>query len=210
MTAMRLRTFGRLGWRVSEIGYGMWGMAGWTGSDDTQSGQALNRAVDLGCNFFDTAFAYGDGKSERLLRDALQRHRGTRLYTATKVPPKNRRWPAKAETPIAEVFPYDYVIEMTDESRRNLGVERIDLQQFHVWSDAWVADDGWKRAVEDLKKAGTIEGFGISVNRWEPANVLAAVCPFGPCGSRYWPRLGSFQTVKFLTAGSGTSEPGGV
>jgi aryl-alcohol dehydrogenase-like predicted oxidoreductase len=175
MSAMRLRTFGRLGWRVSEIGYGMWGMAGWTGSDDTQSGQALDRSVELGCNFFDTAFAYGDGKSERLLRDALQRHRGTRLYTATKVPPKNRRWPAKAETPIADVFPYDYVIEMTDESRRNLGVERIDLQQFHVWSDAWVADDGWKRAVEDLKKAGTIEGFGISVNRWEPANVLAAL-----------------------------------
>jgi aryl-alcohol dehydrogenase-like predicted oxidoreductase len=90
MSAMRLRTFGRLGWRVSEIGYGMWGMAGWTGSDDTQSGQALDRSVELGCNFFDTAFAYGDGKSERLLRDALQRHRGTRLYTATKVPPKNR------------------------------------------------------------------------------------------------------------------------
>jgi aryl-alcohol dehydrogenase-like predicted oxidoreductase len=175
MSTMRLRTFGRLGWKVSEIGYGMWGMAGWTGSDDAESSRALDRAIELGCNFFDTAFAYGDGRSERLLRDALARHHGKRLYAATKVPPKNRKWPGRAETPIAEVFPYDYIVSMTRESRRNLGVERIDLQQLHVWSDAWVADDGWKRAVEDLKKDGTIEGFGISVNRWEPANVLAAL-----------------------------------
>jgi aryl-alcohol dehydrogenase-like predicted oxidoreductase len=172
---MRLRAFGRLGWPVSEIGYGMWGMAGWTGSDDAESGQALDRAVALGCNFFDTAFAYGDGKSERLLRDALARHRGQRLYAATKVPPKNRRWPGSADTPIQDVFPYEYVVKMTHESRRNIGVERIDLQQLHVWSDAWVRDDGWKRAVEELKRDGVIEGFGISVNRWEPANVLAAL-----------------------------------
>jgi aryl-alcohol dehydrogenase-like predicted oxidoreductase len=175
MSAMRLRTFGRLGWRVSEIGYGMWGMAGWTGSDDEESARALDRSVELGCNFFDTAFAYGDGRSERLLRDALKRHAGRKLYAATKVPPRNRRWPGQADTPIADVFPYDYVVQMTRESGRNLGLERIDLQQFHVWNDAWVADDGWKRAVEDLKKDGRIEGFGISVNRWEPENVLAAL-----------------------------------
>jgi aryl-alcohol dehydrogenase-like predicted oxidoreductase len=173
--AMRLRTFGRLGWKVSEIGYGMWGMAGWTGSDDQESSRALDRAVELGCNFFDTAFAYGDGRSERLLGDALARHKGRKLYTATKVPPKNRVWPGKAETPIAQVFPREYIVEMTQASRRNLGVERIDLQQLHVWSDAWVEDDGWKRAVEDLKKDGLVEGFGISVNRWEPANVLKAL-----------------------------------
>ena len=153
----------------------MWGMAGWTGSDDAESRRALDLAVERGCNFFDTAYAYGDGKSEQLLRDALARHRGRRLYAATKVPPKNRRWPGRADTPIAEVFPYEYVMGMTNESRHNLGVDRIDLQQLHVWSDAWVADDGWKRAVEDLKRKGIIEGFGISVNRWEPANVLAAL-----------------------------------
>ena len=175
MPGMRLRTFGRLGWQVSEIGYGMWGMGGWTGSDDTESQKALDRSIELGCNFFDTAFAYGDGHSERLLKDALRRHPGPRLFTATKVPPKNRRWPGRAETPIAEVFPYDYLVQMTHESRRNLGVERIDLQQLHVWSDAWVEDDGWKRAARDLKRDGVIEGFGISVNRWEPENVLAAL-----------------------------------
>jgi aryl-alcohol dehydrogenase-like predicted oxidoreductase len=169
------RRFGRLGWQVSEIGYGMWGMGGWTGSDDVQSLAALDRAVERGCNFFDTAFAYGDGKSEGLLAETLRRHRDRRLYVATKVPPRNRRWPGRASTPVDDVFPYGYIIEMTQRSRENLGVERIDLQQFHVWSDAWAKDAGWRRAVETLKRDGVIEGFGISVNRWEPTNVLEAL-----------------------------------
>jgi len=160
---------------VSDIGYGMWGMGGWTGSEDAKSLAALDRSVELGCNFFDTAFAYGDGHSEQLLAETLKRHAGTRLYVATKVPPKNRVWPGKASTPIAQVFPYEYIIEMTERSRANLGVSRIDLQQLHVWSDAWVEDDGWKRAVTDLKAKGLIEGFGISVNRWEADNVLKAL-----------------------------------
>jgi aryl-alcohol dehydrogenase-like predicted oxidoreductase len=172
---MRFRTFGRLGWPVAEIGYGMWGMGGWSGSDDRESLTSLDRAVALGCNFFDTAFAYGDGHSETLLGETLRRHGATRLYVATKVPPKNRHWPGRADTPISQVFPYDYIIEMTTRSRKNLGVERIDLQQLHVWSDAWVDDDGWKRAVEDLKREGAIEGFGISINRWEADNVLKAL-----------------------------------
>lgn len=172
---MRYRTFGRLGWQVSDIGYGMWGMGGWSGSDDRASLDALDRAVALGCNFYDTAFAYGDGRSERLLGETLRRHRGQRLYVATKVPPKNRVWPGRASTPISQVFPYDYIREMTERSLENLGVERLDLQQLHVWSDAWADDDGWKRAAQDLKREGLIEGFGISVNRWEPANVLRAL-----------------------------------
>jgi aryl-alcohol dehydrogenase-like predicted oxidoreductase len=172
---LRYRRFGRTGWQVSEIGYGMWGMAGWSGSDDRESLDGLGRAIELGCNFFDTAFAYGDGRSERLLGETLRAHAGRRLYVATKVPPKNRRWPGRAETPVSEVFPYDHVVDMTRRSLANIGVQRIDLQQLHVWSDAWAADDGWKRAVEDLKRDGLIEAFGISVNRWEPANVLAAL-----------------------------------
>ena len=160
---------------MSDVGYGMWGMGGWTGSEDAKSLAALDRSVELGCNFFDTAFAYGDGHSEQLLGKTLKRHAGRKLYVATKVPPKNRVWPGKASTPIAQVFPYDYIIEMTERSRANLGVSRIDLQQLHVWSDAWVEDDGWKRAAADLKPKGLIEGFGISVNRWEAENVLKAL-----------------------------------
>jgi aryl-alcohol dehydrogenase-like predicted oxidoreductase len=172
---MRQRVFGRLGWPVSEIGYGMWGVGGWTGSDDTESLLALDRAIEGGCNFFDTAFAYGEGRSERLLGEAVRRHPGPPLYVATKVPPKNLRWPGRAETPPSEVFPYDHVVEMTRKSLAHLGLERIHLQQLHVWSDAWVDDDGWRRAAEHLKKEGLVEGFGISVNRWEPTNVLAAL-----------------------------------
>jgi aryl-alcohol dehydrogenase-like predicted oxidoreductase len=172
---MQYRVFGRLGWKVSEIGYGMWGMAGWTGSSDEESHASLDRAIELGCNFFDTAWAYGEGHSERLLGATLKRHPDKRLYIATKIPPKNRRWPAKAEYPLDEVFPPDYIREYTEESLENIGVPSIDLQQFHVWSDAWAEDDSWQKAVAALKEEGLVHGVGISVNRWQPENVLRAL-----------------------------------
>jgi aryl-alcohol dehydrogenase-like predicted oxidoreductase len=172
---MRYRTFGRTGWQVSEIGYGMWGMGGWTGSDDDESRRALDRALALGCNFFDTAWAYGAGKSEALLGEALRSHPGTTAYVATKIPPKNMKWPGKAEYAVRDTFPPDHIREYTEKSLQNLGVASIDLQQFHVWSDAWADDEGWRRAVEDLKREGLVRFFGISVNRWEPSNVLRAL-----------------------------------
>ena len=172
---MQYRVFGRTKWRVSEIGYGMWGMAGWTGSDDEESRQSLDRAVELGCNFFDTAWAYGEGKSEKLLGELLKRHPDKPLRVATKIPPKNRSWPARPEYALDEVFPTDYVREYTEISLRNLGVDTIDLQQFHVWTDEWAEDDRWQKAVESLKSEGLIRAFGISINRWQPANVLKAL-----------------------------------
>ena len=172
---MRYRRFSRFDWQVSEIGYGMWGMGGWTGSDDASSAQALDRAVDLGCNFFDTALAYGEGRSERLLGDLVRRHPDKRLYVATKVPPRNRQWPGKASSAAGEVYPHDYIMESTRTSLRNLGVDTIDLQQLHVWDDTWTSDDGWQRAAKELKETGAIRAFGISVNRWEPHNVLRAL-----------------------------------
>lgn len=171
---MRYRRFGRYDWAVSEVGYGMWGMGGWTGADDEESGRALDRAVELGCNFFDTAWAYGEGHSEQLLGALLKRHPGTRLYTATKVPPMNRRWPGSASTPVDQVFPYAHILEYTRTSASNIGAP-IDLQQLHVWDDTWTGDDGWRRAVEELKREGMIRAFGISINRWEPENVLRAL-----------------------------------
>lgn len=172
---MRRRRFGRTGWQVSEVGYGMWGMGGWSGSDDSESRDSLHRAVEHGCTFFDTALAYGVGKSEALLGEVVRAHRDRELVVATKVPPKNLKWPGKAEYPVADTFPADHIHEFTGKSLANLGLERIDLLQFHVWDDAWAADDGWKRAIEALKRAGTIRAFGISVNRWQPENVLAAI-----------------------------------
>src|SRR4051812_25129749 len=172
---MRHRTFGRAGWQVSEIGYGMWGMAGWSGSDDQESLSALDRAFALGCNFFDTAWAYGAGRSETLLGQALRAHRGATAYVATKIPPKNMKWPGKAEYPVADAFPPAHIREYTEKSLANLGVDTIDLQQFHVWSDAWATDEAWQRAVDDLKREKLVRFIGISVNRWEASNVLEAL-----------------------------------
>ena len=153
----------------------MWGLGGWTGSDDEESLRALDRAIALGCNFFDTAWVYGLGRSERLLGQIIRSHRDRRLVVATKIPPKNMRWPARAEYSVSETFPPDHIREYTEKSLQNLGVETIDLQQFHVWSDAWASDQGWQRAVRGLKDDGLVRAFGISVNRWEPANVLQAL-----------------------------------
>jgi aryl-alcohol dehydrogenase-like predicted oxidoreductase len=172
---MRYREFGGTGWDVSEIGYGMWGMAGWTGSDDEESLASLDKAVALGINFFDTAWAYGEGRSEQLLGRTLKRHPDQQLYVATKIPPKNGKWPAWDSYALDEVFPADHIREYTEKSLRNLDVATIDLLQFHVWSDTWADDDRWQTAVDALRREGLVRAIGISVNRWQPANVLRAL-----------------------------------
>lgn len=169
---MRTRTFGRLGWQVSELGVGMWGVAGWTGTDEAEAGQALQLAVDLGCTFFDTAWGYGEGASERILGGLVRNNPDRGLRTATKVPPRNLRWPPRKGDRIEDVFPPEHIVEYAEHSRRNLGVETIDLLQFHVWEDDWADDPGWQRAVTELVERGAISGVGVSVNRWEPWNVL--------------------------------------
>ncbi len=172
---MRYRTFGRTGWQVSEIGYGMWGMGGWTGSDDEESLRALDRAIALGCTFFDTAWAYGEGKSEKLLGETRRHHPDSEMFIATKIPPKNLRWPGKAEYPVSETYPANHIREYTEKSLANLGVDAIDLQQFHVWSDAWAGDKNWQREVDALKREKLVRAFGVSVNRREATNVLRAL-----------------------------------
>jgi aryl-alcohol dehydrogenase-like predicted oxidoreductase len=169
---MRYRTLGRTGWEVSEVGYGMWGLAGWTGADDAESLASLRRAIELGCNFFDTAWAYGDGRSERILGEVVRENPGRTLYVATKVPPKNFKWPSRRGYTLDECFPPDHIKEYAEKSLANLGLPRIDLLQFHVWEDAWARDERWQRAMDDLKRAGLVRTVGVSVNRWEPANVL--------------------------------------
>jgi aryl-alcohol dehydrogenase-like predicted oxidoreductase len=169
---MRYRTFGRTGWQVSDVGYGMWGMAGWSGSEDAESLRSLQLAVDSGCNFFDTAWAYGDGHSERLLGQVVRSNPGKRLYTATKVPPKHRLWPSRRGDTLDDVFPPDYVRDYAERSLTNLGLSTVDLLQFHVWEDDWADDDRWQRVVDDLKREGLTSAIGISINRWEPWNGL--------------------------------------
>ena len=172
---MNYRRFGRTDWMVSEVGYGMWGLAGWTNTDKQEVAMALDRAVELGCNFFDTAWAYGDGVSENTLRDLIKRHPGKSLYAATKVPPKDRTWPPVKGNSIHNVFPPDYIREYAEKSLTNLGLETIDLLQLHVWEDDWASDDDWKEVVDALKEQGKIRAFGLSLNRWEPENGMQAI-----------------------------------
>jgi aryl-alcohol dehydrogenase-like predicted oxidoreductase len=172
---MRYRRFGRTDWKVSEIGYGMWGMAGWTGSEDRASLECLHRSVALGCTFFDTAWGYGEGHSEGLLGELVRAHPDKKLYTATKLPPKNFIWPSRREFSLDDCFPPDHIEAYTHDSLKNAGLDVFDLMQFHVWEDRWVDDDRWMGKVEDLKRQGLFLAVGISVNRWEPWNGIRAV-----------------------------------
>ena len=173
---MKYRRFGRTGWMVSEIGYGMWGMGGqWSGSQDAESLESLQRSVDLGCTFFDTAWAYGDGHSERLLGEILRRNAGRQLYAATKIPPRNRCWPSRREFTLDDSYPPEHIEEYVHKSLANLGVPAIDLIQFHTWEDAWADDDRWAARCDDLRRQGLVRAVGISLNRWEPWNGLKTV-----------------------------------
>ncbi len=172
---MQYRTLGRTGWLVSDIGYGMWGMGGWSGSDRDASMNSLRYAVELGCNFFDTAWAYGEGFSDTLAGKLKREYPDRRLIMASKIPPKNRIWPAAKDARIADVFPRDHIFEYTAKTLDAAGLDSIEIMQFHVWDDSWAEEDDWKVAVEDLKRQGMIQAFGLSVNRWEPMNGAAAI-----------------------------------
>lgn len=172
---MQYRKFGRTGWQVSDIGYGMWGMAAWSGSDDEESLASLQRAVDLGCNFFDTAWVYGNGHSEHLLGELIRANPGKKLYTATKVPPKNMMWPAPPDATLQDSYPADHIDEYIHKSLENSGLESFDLLQLHTWQDSWTHDDDWSNKFDDLKRQGLINACGISINRWEPWNGVEAV-----------------------------------
>jgi aryl-alcohol dehydrogenase-like predicted oxidoreductase len=172
---MKYRKFGRTNWEISEIGYGMWGLAGWTGSDDKETFRALQMSVDMGCNFFDTAWGYGAGKSESMLGELVRANKGKKLYTATKIPPKNFKWPSRREYSLNDCFPPDHIEEYVEKSLKNAGFDSFDLMQFHTWEDSWLNDERGINKMLDLKKQGLFRAIGISINRWEPWNGVRAV-----------------------------------
>jgi aryl-alcohol dehydrogenase-like predicted oxidoreductase len=173
---MNYRTLGKTGLKVSEIGYGAWGIgkSNWIGASDDESLKALHRSVDLGLNFIDTALGYGDGHSERLIGQ-LKKQRPETIYVATKIPPKNGKWPAQPGVPVAQTFPAEHIIACTEESLKNLGVETIDVQQFHVWSDEWVNQGDWLETIQKLKEQGKVKCFGISINDFQPGNAITLI-----------------------------------
>ena len=172
---MKYRKLGRTGLEVSDMAHGLWGMSGWSGSEDDQSRQAIQMAIDLGCNFFDTAWAYGNGKSDALLGEAMQNNKGKQIYAASKIPPKNLQWPALPKYKYADAFPPDHVFKYADRIREKLRTDTIDVLQFHVWDDSWTDESDFRQTVEKLKQDGTIRWFGLSLNRWEPANGIRAL-----------------------------------
>src|SRR5581483_5123396 len=172
---MKYRNLGRTGFAVSDIAHGLWGMGGWSGSDDRASLEALQLAVDLGCNFFDTAWAYGDGKSDALLGQIIARNKGKRLYAASKIPPKNLKWPASPKDKLRDVFPTDHVLQYARLILEKLGTDSIDVLQYHVWDDSWTDDPEFAKTVQRLKSEGLIRAFGLSLNRWEPENGIKAI-----------------------------------
>ena len=173
---MRYRTLGRTGLEVSELGYGAWGIGKgmWVGADDDASRNSLRRAIEQGVNFLDTALVYGDGHSEQLVGEAIREATET-VYVASKVPPKNRRWPAPDGVRAEDAFPGDWIVECTEQSLRSLGLDTIDVQQFHVWSDEWVGQGDWLETIAQLKTEGKIRFFGVSINDHQPENALALI-----------------------------------
>jgi aryl-alcohol dehydrogenase-like predicted oxidoreductase len=172
---MKYRKLGRTGFDVSDISHGLWGMSGWSGSDDRESLAAMQLGVDLGCNFFDTAWAYGGGKSDGLLGQIMAGNAGKRIYAASKIPPANDRWPALPEYRYNDVFSSEHVFKYADMIRKQLRVDTIDLLQFHVWDDSWTGETEFRSTVEKLKRDKWIHFFGLSINRWQPENGIKAL-----------------------------------
>jgi aryl-alcohol dehydrogenase-like predicted oxidoreductase len=173
---MNTRPLGRTGLLVSEIGYGAWGIGGslWIGARDDESLRALNRAIDLGVNFIDTALGYGMGHSEELVGRVV-RERSETLYVATKVPPKDFVWPAQRGVPVSKCYPQDHIVACCEKSLHNLGMDHVDVLQLHTWQDEYLDQDGWKDALLGLKRSGKARFVGVSVNDHDPASAMRAV-----------------------------------
>jgi len=173
---MKYRKFGNLDWQVSEIGFGAWAIGGdmWGPQDDSNSVQALHRALDLGVNFIDTAQGYGSGHSETIIGKVLQ-ERKEEVYVATKVPPKTMDWPPAEEAEITEVFPAKYIIEECEKSLKRLQREAVDIYQFHTWVSAFNLRDEWYEAMSKLKQQGKIRAIGVSVPDTKPDNIIGSL-----------------------------------
>jgi aryl-alcohol dehydrogenase-like predicted oxidoreductase len=171
---MKLRQLGKTGFDVSEIGHGLWGMGGWSDADDEVSRASLRLSIEGGCTFFDSAFAYGKGRSDNLIGEIAGEYPHRSLILASKIPPADWKWPGSSKSPLGKVFPRAHVVDHAEKIRRAFG-RPIDLLQFHVWEDDWAREAEWQDTVAELKAKGAIKSFGLSLNRWQPENGLAAI-----------------------------------
>jgi len=151
----------------------------WLGVSDEDGTRAVRAALELGVTFFDTALAYGDGHSEKLLGAVLRgRSSNDGIVVATKIPPQDYSWPGSARTPLSSTFPASWIVECTESSLANLGVEALQVQQLHVWNDAWLNDPAWEESratMVRLKREGRVLHWGISINDHAPETALRAL-----------------------------------
>lgn len=172
---MKYRDLGRTGLHVSEVGFGARGIGdpSWIGADKRSSVQALIAAYDAGINFFDCAWGYGHGESERLLARVFGR--SSSLIIASKVPPRDGIWPAPPGASLRDVFPRAHVLEYLSKTVTNLRRDVVDLYQFQVWNDEWIQDPEWPELIEQLRRSGRVRFIGISINEHQPENALATL-----------------------------------
>jgi len=160
---MNYRILGRTGFKVSEIGFGAWAIGGgWGHQNDADSLAALHKALELGLTFIDTAAGYGNGKSERLIAQALKEHSG-RIYVATKTPATtDGPWPPSPYC-LAEVrYPEKYLRESVEERLRNLNTDCLDVLQLHTWTRAWNRDPKPFAILRKMQQEGKIRAIGVS------------------------------------------------
>ena len=172
---MQYREFGKLNWKVSEIGYGMWGMGSWGGQSEEESLQSLQYAIDLGCNFLDSAWVYGQGKADQLAGKIIKDNPNKDIYYCSKVPPRNYKWPSRREDTLDDCYPPEQVEKYTKQILESSGLEKIDLLLLHTWEDSWLKDERWLQKLVSLREQGLVSGIGVSLNRWEPWNGVEVV-----------------------------------
>ncbi len=185
---MKYRNLGRTGYKISEIGHGLWGAGGssWFGASDEEIREALQLSLDLGCNFFDSAYVYGAGKSDRFLGELISKNPGKEIYATSKIPPMTNKWPASSKETYEESYPMDHVLKYAETIRDSLKVETVDLLQFHTWDDSWMNNPELLKVVKRLKEDKLAGAVGISLNKWEANNGIKTL------------KTGLFDTVQVV------------
>ena len=174
---MRHRPFGKYSFNTSEIGFGAWAIGGsWGPQADADSLAALHRALDLGCNFIDTAAGYGDGRSEKLiarvLRERAAAGRKEKVFVATKTPPAPGLWPPSPYCDATERYSEKYLRENIAVRCANLGTPRLDLLQLHTWTRAWNRNPAPFKILRQLQQEGHIGLIGVSTPEQDQNSVI--------------------------------------
>lgn len=161
---------------VPRLGMGTWAFSGdvWGDQPEADSTAAILEALDRGCTLIDTAQSYGSGRSERIVGAAVKSRRDD-VEIVTKVPPRNEVWGPPSEQPIGDGYNAAWIRDCCEQSLRNLGTDRVDVLLLHTWSREWPVDGEWRDALEQLKQAGKILAYGISVDDLAASDADAAI-----------------------------------